>query len=70
MFPRIFLLGEQINLFKNPTKKYLFTKTGFNNIRGYRQKILKTFGLDSEAKTPILQKNLEQLQTVVYLEHE
>lgn len=70
MFSRIFPLGKHINLFKNPTKKYLFRKTGFNNIRGYRQKILKTFGLDSEVRTAILQNNLEQLQTVVYLEHE
>lgn len=59
-----------MHLFKNPTKKYLFTKTGFNNIRGYRQKNLKPSGLDSEVKTSILQNNLEQLQTVVYLEHE
>lgn len=61
MFSRIFLLGKHINLFKNPSKKYLFTKTGFNNIRGYRQKILKPYGLDSEVKTSILQNNLEQL---------
>lgn len=61
MFSRIFLLGKHINLFKSPSKKYLFTKTGFNNIRDYRQKILKKYVLDSEVKTSILQNNLEQL---------